>query len=183
MVCEYPKGKTDQVITLDHGKHNTSLQYRKHVTDKTKSAQNCLSSPQRSLHVDQVERYFYFFQVFVQSNIFNPHDPLSDIDIKRLFGYQSANFFRGAILAVGALEASKDRLHSSSRGAQNREDAHFAIASYSTSIIELRKHMDTHQSLSQIQVLWTTLFLGLFEVSTCLVSRQILGGLRLCAVL
>lgn len=135
------------------------------MIDKNKNAQNCLNALQRPLHPDQVERYFYFFQVFVQSNTFNPQDPLRDVDIKRLFGYQSANFFRSAILAVGALEASKDRLHSSSRGAQNHEDAHFAIASYSTFIIELRKHMDTRESLSQIQVLWTTLFLGLFEVS------------------
>ncbi|ETS73824.1 hypothetical protein PFICI_14770 [Pestalotiopsis fici W106-1] len=100
----------------------------------------------------------------MQKNNFNPSDPLYDADIKTILGYQSSGFLLRAMLAVGALEASKWDNRSSALEKHYLQDSQSGIQSYSAAIVELRNHMEFHESPSQIQVLWTTLFVGLFEL-------------------
>ena len=68
-----------------------------------------------------------------------------------------------AILCLGAMEAVNQQAAKTKSGMNGRE---FAIEAYANSIAGLRHALETQSmNLHTTAVLWTTLLLGLFEVS------------------
>lgn len=124
------------------------------------------ATPRASPTVDD-ERYFYYFEVFAQRNDFNGKNRLFTHDIKQLSELQTSPYFLNSIRALGALQASK--LLPPNRTAGSLGNTYTSYALYSQAVIGLRKSLDRHQNkMSQSNrtaLLWTTLFLGMFEVS------------------
>ena len=125
-------------------------------------------SPYRPLRCPVVYRHLYYFDVFVQRNTFVASTAPYDTDIKRLLGTESSSYLASAVTALGALQSSK--LNPSTR----KEDTYAALQAYSSSLIALQEIMARSKSPSRLHVLWTTFFLGLFEVS-CLFHLPLQG--------
>jgi hypothetical protein len=106
-----------------------------------------------------MDRHLYYFHLFVQRNTFVASTASYDTDIQKLLGTESGSYLTHAVTALGALQSSK--LNPSTR----KEDSYTALQAYSSSLIALQEAMVQSNSPSRLNVLWTTLFLGLFEVS------------------
>ncbi|KAB5582959.1 C6 finger domain protein [Coniochaeta sp. 2T2.1] len=100
----------------------------------------------------------YYFDVFVKRNTFVASTATYNTDIKKLLGTESGSYLTHAVTALGALQSSK--LNPSTRN----EDSCAALQAYSSSLIALQETMTHSNSPSRLHVLWTTLFLGLFEL-------------------
>ena len=110
-------------------------------------------------------RHLYYFDLFIKKNTFNAKLPSYDSEIRKCLGSETENHLLQAMLAVGALEASKSDMATPVGSSDHRSDMYSSLVSYSSSITALRDAMVDSSAPSRIQVLWTTLLLGLFEVS------------------
>ncbi|KAG9254537.1 uncharacterized protein F5Z01DRAFT_687352 [Emericellopsis atlantica] len=118
-----------------------------------------LTSPLPMLPLSSnTSRHLYYFQVFVERNTFVAGSASYGTDVAILLGTESGHFLVNAVMALGALEAS--RLH----GPTRKMDSVAALQAYSSSLASLRQTMAHSPSPSRIHVLWATLFLGLFEL-------------------
>lgn len=111
------------------------------------------------------ERYFYYFDVFAQRNSFSGKSRPFTSDIKEMGELQTLPYFLDSIRALGAMQAS--RLAPSCRSRPAAE-TYTSYALYSQAVIGLRKSLDRQQdsmsNSNRTALLWTTLFLGMFEV-------------------
>ncbi|KAB5566309.1 fungal-specific transcription factor domain-containing protein [Coniochaeta sp. 2T2.1] len=150
--CVYQAGKS--IINLDQARVRTSTNFQ--VTRGVLTTKH--SSPSPPLRCPILYRQLYYFDVFVQRNTFVASTASYDTDIKKLLGTESGSYLTHAVTALGALQSSK--LNSSTR----KEDSYTALQAYSSSVIALQETMTHSNSPSRLHVLWTTLFLGLFEL-------------------
>ncbi|KAK8062835.1 hypothetical protein PG997_014932, partial [Apiospora hydei] len=149
---------------LDQGKHKTQASFPNKPNGTVVRRGQCSSvQPQlsASLSRDPTACYFYYFEIFVQRNIFTPNVALYNRDIQRLLGTGSGQFLHHAVLALGALQSS--RIGAESR-ANRKEYEYAALEAYSTSLTALRDTMANCPSPPRLMVFWTTLFLGIFEL-------------------
>ncbi|KAJ3474979.1 hypothetical protein NLG97_g9623 [Lecanicillium saksenae] len=105
------------------------------------------------------ERYFYYFDVFAQRNSFSGKSHRFTDDVKQLGELHTAPYFLNSVRALGAIQALK--LSASA-------DTYVSYALYSQAVIGLRKSLDDQKEKmsdsNRTALLWTTLFLGMFEL-------------------
>lgn len=75
--------------------------------------------------------------------------------------FQSSPSLYHAAIAVGALNASKEML---APAEERRAATVAALSSYRTSLVEFQEEIRCRDIKKNDAALWTTLFLGLFEV-------------------
>ncbi|OAA35378.1 C6 finger domain protein [Beauveria brongniartii RCEF 3172] len=111
------------------------------------------------------ERYFYYFDVFARRNSFSGKKHSFTDDVKQMGELQTVPYFLNSIRALGAIQASK---LAPSCNTRLRSDTCTSYALYAQAVTGLRKSLDRQkQGLSDTNrtaLLWTTLFLGMFEV-------------------
>lgn len=112
------------------------------------------------------ERYFYYFDVFARRNSFSGKTRLFTEDVKQMGELQRLPYFLNSIRALGAIQAHKLALSCQSH---QTGDAYTSYALYSQAVFGLRKSLDRQKhgmsDSNRTALLWTTLFLGMFEVS------------------
>lgn len=161
--CVYPPS-TLRTIAIDQGKHKTPASFpRKRDIVLFQRAQPHEPPQLRaSISSGPTACYFYYFDVFVLRNVFAPNVPAYNLDIQSLLGTGSEEILHRAVVALGALQASK-------AGAYSRADCKkhelAALEAYSISLLALRYTMANCPTPSRLVVFWTTLLLGIFEVS------------------
>ena len=126
----------------------------------------CVIKP---LNSDQTVFYFSNFDLFLQKNRFTGLEfPRKDVADLMKSG-DPEGYLRDAMLCLGAMQALK-----LSEASMPKQAHLFAFTSYSKSISGLRRALvgmvDDPQSRASI--LWTTLLLGLFEVSVPFLCRK-----------
>ncbi|KAK7993794.1 hypothetical protein PG989_007175 [Apiospora arundinis] len=161
--CTYTSS-TQKTIRLEQAKHKTLESFSSKNRDVKRLQHDQLIMQSRFgpvLSSGPTDRYLYYFEAFVQRNVFVPNMSSYNIDIRTLFGTTSGQFLRQAVVSLGALQAS--RVSADSRSSR-KEDEYAALEAYSTSLLELRETMASCASPPRLLVLWTTLFLGIFEL-------------------
>lgn len=153
------------MITLDHGKHKTSTHYGNSTLSTVEVSGNRSPRLMQSPSLEATYRHLHYFGLFIRKNTFNTQYPSYDAEIREVLGTETENHLVQAVLAVGALEASRSNATRSAEASTHRSDLYHGLTSYSSSINALRDAMKCSGDPSRIQVLWTTLLLGLFEVS------------------
>ncbi|KAK8096878.1 hypothetical protein PG999_012822 [Apiospora kogelbergensis] len=150
-------------ITLDQARYKTLANFPRKLDAMQLQQDQDTIQPRLGplLSTDQPVRYFYYFETFVQRNVFIPKMASYSHDIQKLSGSVSAQFLRHAVIALGALQAS--RLGAENRRACKKHEF-AALEAYSASLVELRETMTNSPSPPRLLVLWTTLFLGIFEL-------------------
>lgn len=112
------------------------------------------------------ERFFYYFDVFAQRNNFNGKKHMFTKDVKQMSELQTSPYFLNSIRALGAFQASK--LQASEQRGKYTGDAYSGYVFYSQAVAGLRQSLDGQQKTfsqsNRTALLWTTLFLGMFEV-------------------
>jgi hypothetical protein len=112
----------------------------------------------------------HFFSVFIQKNDFTVAKSLNLNLIEHL--WQTNSGLREAIVAVAALDASR-RSQALSYGKKSVV-ATTALKAYKKALLSLQTDLNCQMILSSDACLWSTFFLGLFEVSPC---SEPMGGL------
>ncbi|KAK1989223.1 hypothetical protein LZ30DRAFT_696068 [Colletotrichum cereale] len=148
-----PPSENGHVIMVDRGKAHTVRDFR------TPSA-----SYLRAPLAQATTRYLFYFDLFVRRNSFTGSEPsfLSDVQsIVKSSGSMQRHprpYLLNAMLALGAM-------HAALTGAlEYQPGLRFATESYLQSIAELRETVSNFSSSQRDSILWTTLFLGLFEL-------------------
>ncbi len=127
------------------------------------TAHNCVAGPLTAASIparipaDRPSQFIrHFFSEFIARNDF----AVSMLDLDTITSqFQTSPSLYHASIAVGALDLSKK---SASHG---KEATVAALKSYRTSLISFHKEIQRTQIQRNDAGLWTTLFLGLFEVS------------------
>lgn len=120
-----------------------------------------IDSPRVDPQFDPNAHFLLYWDRFLQKNAFSQQGILS-FDIKQMVQSSSSGIFlRQSVLALGALTATK--LNPNHRLANYR----LALTFYNEAVIGLRNAIEyqTQSPEPQLAVLWTTMLLGLFEVS------------------
>ncbi|KAK1970976.1 hypothetical protein LY78DRAFT_626758 [Colletotrichum sublineola] len=112
----------------------------------------------------ETTRYLFYFDLFMRRNSFTGREPsfLSDVqNVVQCSGSMQKNpclYLFNAMLALGAM-------HATLTGALEPQTGwRFAAESYMRSVAELREAVSNFSSSQRDTILWTTLFLGLFEL-------------------
>lgn len=113
---------------------------------------------------DTTLRHLHFFGSFVETNRFAAGVTVADVgaDLRSMLRSNvDGQYLLDAALAIGALWEQRQMEPSSGKHSNAS-----ALKSYSRSVTSLRCHMESRASQvgSTTDVMWTTLFLGLFEV-------------------
>ncbi|KPM44919.1 hypothetical protein AK830_g1635 [Neonectria ditissima] len=158
-VCSTSHLKTGIVpILVDKGKQKTVASFV--TTLQTRPTGLQLTKTPRS---DPTLFYFYYFDVFLRKNNFSCQGK-SSVDIQELMQRStSGGYLKNAVLSLGAMEAVKLR---SADGPSQHQNYQFALNSYMNSVGGLRDALEHHTQRPHLRlnVLWTTLLLGLFEL-------------------
>ncbi len=146
-----------RLILVDRGKHSTIGTY---IVDEQSLVPD--TRVIKSLNADPTVFYFSHFELFLQKNKFAGLEPPRK-DVTNLMKHgDPEGYLRDAMLCLGAMQALK-----LSEASLSKRIHQFALESYAKSISGLRHALvvmvDDVQSRARI--LWTTLLLGLFEVS------------------
>ncbi|KAJ6782111.1 hypothetical protein PWT90_08400 [Aphanocladium album] len=116
------------------------------------------AAPRASPAMDD-ERYFYYFDVFAQRNNFSGKNRLFTDDVKQMGELQTVPYFLNSVRALGAIQATK---------LSGSGNTYASYALYSQAVVGLRKSLDEQQETmsdsKRTALLWTTLFLGMFEL-------------------
>jgi hypothetical protein len=115
----------------------------------------------RGLATDQNEGFFYYFDIFVQRNSFTGRREDFRGDLVDMVGTVKGGYLADAMLAIGAMGMGKGSSGSSSA---RRGYSAAALGLYARSLRGLKQDIECGQDPSVTSILWTTLFLGLFEV-------------------
>jgi hypothetical protein len=147
----------ERFILVDRGKHLT-------IGTNSVDGQSFVPDTRviKPLNADPTVFYFSHYDLFLQKNKFTglepPRKDITDL-MKR---GDPEGYLRDAMLCLGAMQALK-----LSQASMSKWVHQFALESYAKSISGLRRALvdmvDDVQSRARI--LWTTLLLGLFEVS------------------
>jgi hypothetical protein len=108
--------------------------------------------------------YFYHYDTFLRKNMFTGLET-SQEEVKVLMKLaDSETYLRDAVLSLGAMQALRLGHDTTTK---SRAIHHFALRSYTRAVAGLRRALDDgiNDVRSRATVLWTTLLLGLFEVS------------------
>jgi hypothetical protein len=154
----------ESFILVDRGKHSTTGSYG--VVGQSFVPDTRVIKP---LNADPTVFYFSNYDLFFQKNKFtgleSPRKDVTDL-MKR---GDPEGYLRDAMLCLGAMQALK-----LSEASTAKRIHRFALESYAKSISGLRHALidmvDDVQSRASI--LWTTLLLGLFEVSPPILLRE-----------
>ncbi|KAM3513866.1 hypothetical protein MY11210_002494 [Beauveria gryllotalpidicola] len=145
------------IIILESGRAVVAL-----ATARRRSA--AAAAPGASPALDD-ERYFYYFDVFARRNNFSGKKHSFTDDVKQMSELQTVPYFLNSIRALGAIQASK---LAPSCNTRLPSDTCTSYSLYSQAVTGLRKSLDRQeQGLSDTNrtaLLWTTLFLGMFEL-------------------
>lgn len=165
--CSYAAPTADKpIIILGSGGHASTLTFA--VTTKHSKGTARLKTPLRPSPAMDDERFFYYFDVFAQRNNFNGKKHLFTKDVKQMSELQTSPYLLNSIRALGAFQASK--LQASEQRGKYTGDAYSGYVFYSQAVAGLRQSLDGHQKTfsqsNRTALLWTTLFLGMFEVRT-----------------
>ncbi|KAH6889493.1 hypothetical protein B0T10DRAFT_538474 [Thelonectria olida] len=156
--CVYPDpGEINRPIEIDRGSQKTIASYARQNVANSKLT--------RAPKVDATYFYFYYFDLFLQNNNFGQHGVFA-IDTKDMArSVDAAGFLKDAILSLGAMAAVRLK---STDGPTRPENYRFALTSYTHSVAGLRTALENNAEKSQLRlnVMWTTLILGLFELMT-----------------
>ncbi|KAF7552502.1 hypothetical protein G7046_g7390 [Stylonectria norvegica] len=162
LVCKYSATNTDKSpILVDRGKQQTISTFGAPTKDSEAGTE--ILRLTRSPKLDTASFYFYYFDVFLRKNKFTGDNSSSE-DVGRLLGQStSGSYLADAMLSLGAMESIKLR---SCDGPSWNENNRFALNSYAKSVTGLRYALEHEIDKPQLRhkVLWTTLFLGLFEL-------------------
>jgi hypothetical protein len=157
-------------ILVDRGKLQTVGTYNAvHRRDPVPQAViQIVNSPSVS---DPTLLYFSYYDIFLHKNKFTGLEAPQD-DVKQLARRgDPETYLRDAMLALGAMQASKLCRVSKSKKTYYQS----ALESYTRAIAGLRHALSQFDRINDPQprasILWTTLLLGLFEVSAVL-ARQ-----------
>ena len=100
----------------------------------------------------------HFFSAFLATNDFG-----GELDLDTIIGQsQISSSLHHALIAVGALDLSKKRQFC--RVVEVKSARLDALKAYRTSIIDFQTEIGSRELQKSAANLWTTLFLGLFEV-------------------
>lgn len=144
-------------ILVDRGKHSTTGTYG--VVRPSSVPDTRVTKP---LNADPTLFYFSNYDIFLQKNKFtgleSPRKDVMDL-MKR---GDPEDYLRDAMLCLGAMQALK-----LSEASTAKRIHRFALESYAKSISGLRHALNdgVDHGQSRASILWTTLLLGLFEVS------------------
>ncbi|KAK6836389.1 hypothetical protein PG987_006884 [Apiospora arundinis] len=97
-------------IAKDGAKHKTLESFSSKNRDVKRLQHDQLIMQSRFgpvLSSGPTDRYLYYFEAFVQRNVFVPNMSSYNIDIQTLFGTTSGQFLRQAVVSLGALQASR----------------------------------------------------------------------------
>ncbi|KAK7911587.1 hypothetical protein PG985_014068 [Apiospora marii] len=160
--CVYPPS-TRRSIKVDQGKHKTSADFprKRDVILPQRYRFNEQPLLKASLSSGPSARYFYYFDVFVRKNVFAPNTPAYNVDIQRLLGTGPEEILHHAVVALGALQASRAGTYSQ---ADRKKHELAGLEAYSTSLRALRYTMANSPAPPRLVVFWTTLLLGIFEL-------------------
>lgn len=119
------------------------------------------------------ECYMYYFQIFSQRNNFTGKKGQFFADeVKHLAGAHASPFFLDSLRALGALQAAK--LLPSEDKSGNKH-VYSSVVFYAKAVASLRESLEVNadkmSEAMRTALLWTTLFLGMYEVcaaSICL---------------
>jgi hypothetical protein len=120
-----------------------------------------IDSPRVDPQFDPNAHFLLYWDRFLQKNAFSQQGILS-FDIKQMVQSSSSGIFlRQSVLALGALTATKLNPH------HRLANYRLALTFYNEAVIGLRNAIEyqTQSPEPQLAVLWTTMLLGLFEVS------------------
>ncbi|KAK1598204.1 uncharacterized protein LY79DRAFT_598583 [Colletotrichum navitas] len=148
-----PPSENGHVIMLDRGKTHT-------IRDFVAPS----ASYPRAPFPHATTRYFFYFDLFVRRNSFTGREPFFLADVQNAVK-SSGTMQRypcpcllDAMLALGAM-------HATLIGAlEYQAGLRFATESYMKSVAGLREAVTSFSSSQRDTILWTTLFLGLFEL-------------------
>ncbi|OLN86677.1 hypothetical protein CCHL11_03852 [Colletotrichum chlorophyti] len=140
-------------IVLSKGKHFTAHTF----------AATTVARPESPL-ADMTACYIYHFDMFIKRNSFAGGEPSFLTDVQSLSKVASASeklkssHLFSAMLALGAMQTHVLGI------SDNRKNLQFALSSYAQSIGSLRRAVSDTSPTSRARVLWSTFFLGLFEL-------------------
>ncbi|KAF7547428.1 hypothetical protein G7Z17_g7747 [Cylindrodendrum hubeiense] len=147
-------------ILIDRGKQKTIASYVPPAKTRVVVHRVQMNTSPRA---DPALFYFYYFDVFLRKNSFSCQGKFT-VDVKELMQRSTCGgYLRDAVLSLGAMEAVKLQ---SADGPSQHETYRFALSSYMNSVAGLRDALERHSHEPQLRlnVLWTTLLLGLFEL-------------------
>ncbi|KAL7939266.1 fungal-specific transcription factor domain-containing protein [Trichoderma chlorosporum] len=168
IACIFASAQKDnsQIILLDRGKQRTPATFKLPNREKQKqtpstSGGSAVSSPSRL--IDNKLSFLCYFDVFIGRNNFTGKERSLVDEVKQLSGLHSSSYLMDAMLSLGAIQAVK--LNARDVPPRN-ECLATALEYYSKSIIGLRDSINSPMKGDGLHntVLWTTLFLGLFEL-------------------
>lgn len=158
-----------KLILVERGKQKTATDW----SQSTSRRRSYLARPE--CLTDQTCNYMSFFDAFTRANNFTGRVRTAGDEVKQLADLHSrkGSHLFNAILAVGAMYAGK---LNHQRASSKREALSIAFQHYSYSIQGLREAIDgmnlgtsprlpRHEN-QRVCILWTTFFLGVFEVSS-----------------
>jgi hypothetical protein len=135
-----------------HASDQTRRGDRVSVVSSPQVLNACLSTP-RDLFVK------HFFSGFLARNNLG-----RDLDLNTIIsGFQKSSSLHSIVLALGASDMSRAFGSCSSEDKSSRSSA---LKAYRTSVINFQAEIEESSVLQTASSLWTTFFLGLFEVLT-----------------
>lgn len=121
--------------------------------------------------------YFSYYDIFLEKNNFTGLEPPRE-HVKELMkggGSETSSYLLDAMLSLGAMQAMKLCAASKSKKVHR-----FALESYTRAITGLRHTLalfnKTDDAQTRARILWATLLLGLFEVTTIPTPKRITLG-------
>ncbi|KAI5456727.1 hypothetical protein BGZ63DRAFT_88008 [Mariannaea sp. PMI_226] len=160
--CSYPDhGAKTRVIQVDKANQKTAASFAFQVSKRPNCQDLLLVAPK----ADLTYFYLHYFDVFLQRNNFGQRGILA-IDTKDFVRSSAGEtYLRDAILSLGAITSFRLQSHD---GPTRQENYRFALTSYAKSVAGLRDTLghDLVKPQPRLNVLWTTLILGLFELMT-----------------
>jgi hypothetical protein len=164
--CFYtPASANKPVVFVESGKHETAdiVPVKSTATTFTTTTPAPVAGP----GVDDT-CYFYYFDICSQRNNFTGKKKHFADDVRLLSGSQSLPFFLDSLRALGALQAAKLLPRQDTR---RHGHVYSSVVFYAKAVASLRESLETsHEIMSastRTTLLWTTLFLGMYEVMYC----------------
>ncbi|KAL2069368.1 hypothetical protein VTL71DRAFT_15706 [Oculimacula yallundae] len=148
-----PATKSTRVVFIDNTSQTSSISQA-----PSKPWEQATIIPRGVKQPKSVNFIGHFFYVFIVRNDFS--GGLLDMD-SIVVNFQASPSLYHAVIAVGALNASKDNL---SPIKERKAATVAALSSYKTSLVSFQEEIQDRAISQNDAALWTTLFLGLFEL-------------------